>query len=65
MWKVNHSMTYGDVDLQALRKVIEHKRIVMIQSGKELGLNHKDTVKHSQELDVLLSMYQQILDKTE
>lgn len=46
------------LSLQELKYRIDVLRTHMIAVGKSKGLNHPNTIKFSQELDVLLNVYQ-------
>ncbi|WP_245980305.1 aspartyl-phosphate phosphatase Spo0E family protein [Peribacillus asahii] len=46
------------LSLQELEYKIDVLRTLMIAVGKSKGLNHPSTIKFSQELDVLLNVYQ-------
>ncbi|GAA0456666.1 aspartyl-phosphate phosphatase Spo0E family protein [Alkalibacillus silvisoli] len=45
-----------------LETEIKDLRIKMVKSGVTKGLNHPNTVKLSQELDILLNEYQNLTD---
>ncbi|MFJ8244483.1 Spo0E family sporulation regulatory protein-aspartic acid phosphatase [Peribacillus asahii] len=46
------------LSLQDLEYKIDVLRTHMIAIGKSKGLNHPNTIKFSQELDILLNVYQ-------
>ncbi|MEC2073314.1 aspartyl-phosphate phosphatase Spo0E family protein [Alkalihalophilus marmarensis] len=48
---------FNDVLLIKLEGRIEKLRCEMIKSGLKNGLNHPDTIKYSQQLDMLLNRY--------
>lgn len=48
---------------QSLKLYIEKKRREMIESANHYGMSSEVTIKQSQELDVLLNQYRQILSK--
>ena len=48
------------METKTLELEINLLRIYMINTGNFKGLNHPDTIKLSQELDILLNIYQRI-----
>ncbi len=44
-------------------KKIEQLKEEMIKIGDKKGLNHPETIKHSQKLDKLMNIYQKKLNK--
>ena len=51
------------LSLEELEYKIDFLRTRMIATGQLKGLTHPDTIKFSQELDVLLNKYQKIKSK--
>ncbi|MGG0855286.1 Spo0E family sporulation regulatory protein-aspartic acid phosphatase [Metabacillus fastidiosus] len=53
-------MKIQDITLNELENDIQSLRSRMIATGIQKGLNHPDSIKYSQQLDVLLNKYQRL-----
>ncbi|MED4402477.1 aspartyl-phosphate phosphatase Spo0E family protein [Metabacillus fastidiosus] len=53
-------MKIQNMTLNELENDIQSLRSRMITTGMQKGLNHPDSIKYSQQLDVLLNKYQRL-----